>query len=83
MGSRAAILQAAWNRFGTAALSAITIAALIAYPLPFCIDCEYPNQWGDVAVKAEIPTSTWLLTSAVLLLLPAKPKQPKGATCQK
>jgi len=53
-------------RRGTVALSAITLAALIAYPLPFCIDCEYPDPWGHVSVRAEIPVSLWLLVAPFL-----------------
>ncbi len=66
MDSPAATLSATCNRYGAAVLSAITIAALITYPLPFCIACEYPNPWGHVSVKAEIPVSYWLLIAPFL-----------------
>jgi hypothetical protein len=66
---------------GTVALSATTIAALIAYPLPFCIDCEYPNPWGDVSVRGEIPVTFWLLIAPFLagaLLMKRSIARPKA-----
>lgn len=59
-------MRATCLRYGACALSAVTVAALIAYPLPFCIDCEYPNPWGHVSVKWEIPVSFWLLVAPFL-----------------
>jgi hypothetical protein len=38
----------------------------MAYPLPFCIDCEYPNPWGHVSVKGEIPVSFCVLVAPLL-----------------
>ena len=46
---------------GAFLMSVVTVAALVAYPLPFCIDCEYPNPWGHQSVKAEGPVYFWLL----------------------
>ncbi len=63
---RTAAPATACNRYGAAALSVITLAALIAYPLPFCIDCEYPNPWRHVSVNGRIPVSLWLLFAPFL-----------------
>lgn len=46
---------------GAALLSLVTVAALVAYPLPFCIGCKYPNPWGHQSVKGEVPVALWLL----------------------
>jgi hypothetical protein len=66
VNGRAATLTAICNRYGAVALSAITVAALVAVPLPFCFDCEYPNPWDHVSVKAEVPVSYWLLIAPFL-----------------
>ena len=47
-------------------VSAVTLIALTIYPLPFCIDCEFPDPWGHVAVPGEVPVSVWLLTAPFL-----------------
>jgi hypothetical protein len=64
--SRAEILLSNLNRYGAAALSVVTITALMVYPIPFCIDCEYPNPWGHVNVKGEVFVSFWLLIAPLL-----------------
>jgi hypothetical protein len=48
------------------AISFVTLTALSIYPLPFCIDCEFPNPWGHVAVWEEDPVSIWLLAAPFL-----------------
>jgi len=64
--SRVGILTSNISRYGAAALSVVTACALIICPLPFCIDCEYPNPWGHVSVNAEVPVSFWLLVAPFL-----------------
>lgn len=66
MDNRTAALRSTLASYGAAALLVITVVALIAWPLPFCIDCEYPNPWGHPAVKAETPVSFWLLIAPFL-----------------
>jgi hypothetical protein len=46
---------------GAVLISVATLIALSIYPIPFCIDCEFPNPWGHAAVWAEVPVSVWLL----------------------
>lgn len=41
------------RRYGTVSLSLITLITLIFRPLPFCVDCEFPNPWGHVAKVGE------------------------------
>ena len=41
------------RQHGTVSLSLLTVIALSFYPLPFCIDCEYPNPWHHVAKGGE------------------------------
>jgi hypothetical protein len=64
--SRARILSSNISHYGAAVLSVVTVFALTLYPLPFCIDCEYPNPWGHVSVLAEVPVSFWLLIAPFL-----------------
>ena len=66
MDSRASILLSKISRYGATVLSVVTVFALIVYPLPFCIDCEYPNPWGHASVQAEVPVSFWLLIAPFL-----------------
>jgi hypothetical protein len=58
--------RAAIDRYGAAVLAVVTIAALIVYPVPFCIDCEYPNPWGHAGVWGEVPVGFWLLIAPFL-----------------
>ena len=54
------------RQHGTVVLSLITVIALSLYPLPFCIDCEYPNPWGHVTRKGETPVFFWLFAAPFL-----------------
>ena len=49
-----------------AVISAVTLLALALYPLPFCIDCEFPNPWGHADVWEEGTLSVWLLAAPLL-----------------
>lgn len=64
--SRTVGLPPKLTNYGAVALSLLTLVALTVYPLPFCIDCEYPNPWGHVPAKGEVPVSWWLLVAPFL-----------------
>jgi hypothetical protein len=66
VSSHFALTRSTLTFYGAAALIAITFVALVAVPLPFCIDCEYPNPWGHVVVSAETPVMIWLLIAPFL-----------------
>jgi uncharacterized protein YybS (DUF2232 family) len=51
---------------GAVIISFVTLIALCIYPIPFCIDCEFPNPWGHIDAKGEVPVSVWLLTAPFL-----------------
>ena len=40
------ILLSRLGAFGAVVMSVVTLVALGAYPLTFCIGCEFPNPWG-------------------------------------
>jgi hypothetical protein len=42
------------------------MAALFAFPIPLCIDCEFPNPWGHVKSEGESPVAIWLLLAPFL-----------------
>jgi hypothetical protein len=46
----ARILLSKLSDHGTVVMSVVTLVALSSCPLPFCIDCEFPNPWGHVSV---------------------------------
>ena len=59
------LLSRLWDH-GTTILCAVTLIALVLFPLPFCIDCEMPNPWGHVAVWEEGPVTVWFFIAPLL-----------------
>ena len=51
---------------GAVGVSVATVIALCIYPIPFCIDCEFPKPWGHVSVQGEGLVFAWLLIAPVL-----------------
>jgi hypothetical protein len=60
------VLLAQLRRHGTVALSLLTLIALCVHPLPFCIDCEFPDPWGHKSSPFDGPLLVWLLIASFL-----------------
>ena len=54
------------RQYGTVSLSVITLIALIFRPLPFCVDCGFPNPWGHVAKGGQSLVFVWLFAAPFL-----------------
>ena len=62
----AGTLLSKFRRHGTIALSLLTVLALCIHPLPFCIDCEFPDPWGHQSSAVDVPLLIWLLVAPFL-----------------
>lgn len=55
------------RRYGAFALIAATLIVWIVHPVPFCIDCEFPNAWGHADNdRNDVVVIAWAAVAAFL-----------------
>jgi hypothetical protein len=46
---------------GSVAVSVATFVAMSIHPVPWCVDCEFPNPWGHIANRTDDFLCAWAL----------------------